>query len=101
MQQDAHAVVLIDGAGWHKEDNMLRVPENITLVRFPPYSPELNAQKNIWEYLRPNFPAAKVCDTCNDIVDACCIAWNELLAILGKTKSIALPSWLQIEQIIT
>ena len=49
VQQDAHAVILIDGAGWHREGGNLRVPANLTLIRFPAYCPELNGQENIWE----------------------------------------------------
>src|ERR1017187_281320 len=44
----AHAVMIVDGAGWHIADALL-VPDNISLLFLPPYSPELNAQENIWE----------------------------------------------------
>jgi transposase len=44
----AHAVVLLDGAGWHKLGGQLRVPDNMSLLRLPPYSPELNPMENIW-----------------------------------------------------
>jgi hypothetical protein len=37
----AHAVLLLDQAGWHTS-NKLPVPDNITLVPIPPRSPELN-----------------------------------------------------------
>ena len=37
----AHAVLTIDGAGWHQTGGRLRVPGNITLLHLPPYSPEL------------------------------------------------------------
>ena len=30
----------------------LQVPDNITLVKLPPYSPELNPMENVWAYLR-------------------------------------------------
>ena len=36
----AHGIVLMDKAGWHTA-NELRVPENLSLVFLPPYSPEL------------------------------------------------------------
>ena len=65
----AHAVIIIDGAGWHKSQD-LKVPDNISLLRLPPYSPELNAQENIWEYLRQNFLAGRVFDTYDAIVSA-------------------------------
>jgi hypothetical protein len=44
----AHAVVLLDQAGWHTTLK-LSVPGNITL---PPRSPELNPAENLWQFLR-------------------------------------------------
>jgi len=29
---------------------ILTIPENVTLVRLPPYAPELNPIENVWEY---------------------------------------------------
>jgi transposase len=49
----AHAALVIDGAGYHVAAR-LAVPRNITLVRLPPYAPELNPVENVWEYLRGN-----------------------------------------------
>ena len=37
----AHAVLLLDQAGWHVSPK-LKVPANITLLPLPPRSPELN-----------------------------------------------------------
>ena len=37
----AHGILLMDKAGWHTAGE-LRVPENLSLVFLPPYSPELN-----------------------------------------------------------
>jgi transposase len=93
VQPGAHAVIIIDGAGWHKADD-LAVPDNISLLRLPPYSPELNAQENVWQYLRQNFLAGRVFETYDDIVDACCNAWNALTAETGRICSIASRDWL-------
>lgn len=89
----AHAVVIIDGAGWHTA-HQLEVPANISLLRLPPYSPELNAQENVWEYLRQNYLAGVIFETLNDIIDACCAAWNALIAETGRITSIASRTWL-------
>ncbi len=48
----AQAVLTIDGAGWHQAGDTLCVPNNITLLHLPPYSPELNPVENVWAYLR-------------------------------------------------
>jgi len=34
----AHAVILLDGAGWHQTGGKLRLPQNISLLKLPPYS---------------------------------------------------------------
>ena len=47
----AHAVLVLDGAGWHGGKD-LAVPDNISLLKLPPYAPELNPVENVWEYLR-------------------------------------------------
>jgi hypothetical protein len=46
-----HAVLLLDQAGWHLSGR-LRVPSNITLIPLPAKCPELNAQENIWQFMR-------------------------------------------------
>ena len=50
----AHAVLVLDGAGWHRTGGELTVPDNITLLPLPPYAPELNPRENVGEYLRSN-----------------------------------------------
>jgi hypothetical protein len=42
----AHAVLILDQAGWHTSPK-LDVPDNITLMPLPPRSPELNPVENI------------------------------------------------------
>jgi transposase len=48
---DDRIVMVLDGAGWHRADD-ITVPKNIRLLPLPPYSPELNPVENIWEELR-------------------------------------------------
>ncbi len=75
----AHAVLLVDGAGWHQAGDRLIVPENISLLPLPPYSPELNPMENVWEYLRANKLCNRVWDSYDAIVDACKRAWDFLV----------------------
>jgi transposase len=46
-----HAVLIWDGAGYHTSGDLV-VPSNVSLIRLPPYSPELNPVENLWHYLR-------------------------------------------------
>jgi transposase len=46
-----HAVLIWDGAGFHSGKGLV-VPGNVSLIRLPPYSPELNPVENLWHYLR-------------------------------------------------
>jgi transposase len=48
---DEHAVLIWDGAGYHTS-KQLAVPDNVTVVQLPPYSPELNPIENLWHYLK-------------------------------------------------
>ena len=65
----AHAIVIIDGAGWHTTKS-LKTPDNISLLRLPAYSPELNPQENIWQYLRQNALANRTYETYDSMVTA-------------------------------
>ena len=77
LDQDAHAVMMCDGAGWHDE-RALTVPDNVTLALLPPYSPELNPVERVWLYLRERFLSLRVLDDTEAIIDACCQAWIDL-----------------------
>lgn len=41
----SHAVVLLDGAGWHQTGGKLNVPGNVSLLKLPAYFPELNTHR--------------------------------------------------------
>ena len=71
----AHAVIVLDGAGWHGS-KALCTPDNITLLPLPPYAPELNPIENVWAYLRANKLAISIFDSYDHIVEKCCDAWN-------------------------
>ena len=46
VAEGAHAVLLLDRAGWHTTGN-LDVPENITPIFLPSRAPELNPVENV------------------------------------------------------
>ena len=47
------------------------IPDNIVLVKLPPYSPELNPMENVWAYLRANKLCARVWNSYDAILKAC------------------------------
>jgi len=71
----------------------LRVPNNITLLSLPPYSPEINPMENVWEYLRQNKLCALVWPTYDDILDACQSAWRFLVNDPDRIRSIGTREW--------
>ncbi len=92
VSEGAHALLVVDGAGWHTSAE-LEVPDNITLLSLPPYAPELNPVENIWQYLRQNKLAIRLFQTYDDIVEACCQAWLDFIAEPGRIASITKRGW--------
>ena len=88
----AHAVLLLDQAGWHLSAR-LEVPSNITLVPLPPKCPELNPVENIWQFIRGNWLSNRVFRSYDDILDHCCHAWNRLVEQPWTIISIGLREW--------
>jgi hypothetical protein len=94
---DAHALLLLDGAGWHGGKD-LTVPENISLLTLPAYAPELNPTENVWAYLRSNKLAITVFDGYPDIVDKCCDAWNFFANDPDAVASVTARKWARVNQ---
>ncbi len=92
VASDAHAVLLMDQAAWHTTAK-LTVPDNISIVRLPSRSPELNPVENIWQFMRKNWLSNRVFKSYNDIVDHCCDAWNNLVDQPWSIMSIGMRDW--------
>jgi hypothetical protein len=88
----AHAVVVLDGAGWHGAGD-LAIPDNLTLLPLPRHSPELNPVENAWQYLRQNQLSLRVWPDYDAIVATCRQAWNALMAMPGRIASITRREW--------
>jgi hypothetical protein len=93
---NAHALVLLDGAGWHQQGGRLKIPGNLTLLPLPPYAPELNGAESLWEYLRGNRLSHKVWDSHDAIVEDCSAAWRDLAASPERIKSLASRDWASV-----
>jgi transposase len=95
VARKAHAVVLMDRAGWHTTGK-LNVPTNLTIILLPSRSPELNPVENIWQYLRANWLSNRVFENYEAIVDAGCEAWNKLITQPKTITSIGTRNWANI-----
>lgn len=87
-----HAALLLDQAGWHLTAK-LTVPDNITIVPLPAKCPELNAQENVWQFIRDNWLSNRIFLSADDLIDHCCDAWNKLEAQPWRIMSIGIRNW--------
>ena len=92
VAQGAHAVVMLDQAGWHTS-HALQVPENITLMPILARSPELNPVENVWQFLRDNDLSNRIFNSFEEIVQLSCDAWLKLVEQPWKIMSIGRRRW--------
>ncbi len=92
VAKGAHAVLLMDRAGWHTTANLVW-PRNITPILLPSRAPELNPVENIWHYLRQNFLSNRIFNSYADIIHAAGDAWNRLIATPSVITSIGMRQW--------
>ena len=88
----AHAVLIVDQAGWHLTPK-LAIPDNITVLALPPRSPELNPVENVWQFMRDNWLSNRIFKSYEDIVALCCQAWNNLIDQPWKIMSLGMRKW--------
>lgn len=77
LRPGEHAVLILDGAGWHRSRTLV-VPDNITCLLLPPYSPELNPVENLWHYLRSHYLSNRAYRDYDHLLDAGSHAWRAL-----------------------
>ena len=58
VPEGRHALVIMDGAGWHQA---FHARSNVSVLKIPPYSPELNPCEQIWQYIKdkPNYHSSQ------------------------------------------
>ena len=75
IDDDVHVVMIWDQAGFHTSTK-LNVPDNVTLIPLPPYSPELNPVENLWHYLRSHHWSNRTHDDYDALCNSACDAWQ-------------------------
>ena len=74
------------------------MPRNISLLLLPSRSPELNPVEQVWQYLRASFLSNRVFETYDDIIEAACEAWNNLVGLPNVINAIGTRAWAQTSQ---
>jgi transposase len=97
VARGAHAVLLLDRAGWHTTGH-LTIPKNMTLIFLPSRAPELNPVENVWQHLRQTWLSNRVFDTYEAIIEAACEAWNRLMDQPQAITSIGMRDWAHVGQ---
>lgn len=88
---DDYILMVCDGSSWHRSSAMI-IPDNITLLNIPPYTPEMNPIEQIWREIRTQGFRNEVFQTLEKVVDRLCVTINNLSA---KTiSSITLRDWI-------
>jgi transposase len=87
LPEDTHAALLLDGAGWHTARS-ITIPDNVSLVFLPPYSPELNPVERVWLHLRERYLSLRLFADLDAVIEGCRDAWNRLLDEPGRIASL-------------
>jgi transposase len=82
-----HVLLVWDGAGYHTA-KALRVPANLTVVRLPPYSPELNPVERLWLYLRQHHWSNRVYPDLDAVEEAAVSGWRAVCLRPDRIKTI-------------
>jgi transposase len=81
------AVMIWDGAGFHRS-KQLRVPDNITLLPLPAYSPELNPIENLWHYLKSHYWSNRAYADYDALEQAALDAWQHAVLSPERIKTV-------------
>jgi len=88
-----HIVMVMDGAGWHRSDE-LKVPDNMRILSLPPYAPELNPIEHVWDELREKFFHNRVFDSLGTLEDKLDLALKTLENDHRRVRSIVAWDWI-------
>ena len=90
-----HAVVIMDGAGWHTDD-IADTLNNVTVIKIPPYSPELNPIEQVWSWMRQHSLANQAFKGYDDIVEQVCEAWNDFIKSSKRVTDMCSREWINL-----
>ena len=95
VSKGMHIALIVDNASWHTSKG-LKIPQNITLIPLPAYSPELNPMQQVWQWMKHNFLSNISFDNYQDILDKLTHAWNAFANNYEFVKAICQRDWINI-----
>ena len=90
-----HGVIVVDGAAWH-QSHLTDKLSNLSIIKLPPYSPELNPIEQVWQWLRQNELANRCFNGYDDIVDECSRAWNVFVSNASRVINLCSRDWIKV-----
>ena len=94
LAPDEHAVMIWDGAGFHRSGE-LQLPKNVTLLQLPPYSPELNPIENLWHYFRSHNWSNRVYNDYDHLFQVAEKTWREHCLKTELIKSVCAAPYVE------
>lgn len=94
LASNVHALMVMDGAGWHSS-NDLEIPDNVSILLLPLYSPELNPTELIWRLLRQRKLSNRLYPTIDDLEAAVDDAWLWISNQQEELSSLCLFPWIE------
>jgi hypothetical protein len=91
---DVHVFMIWDQAGFHTSKKV-KVPDNVTIIPLPPYSPQLNPIEKLWQYLRQHHWSNRVYEGYDHLRQAVNHAWKKVCVKPKKIKSICRAKYVE------
>lgn len=96
VPSDVHVFMIWDQAGFHTSEKV-SVPDNVTLVPLPSYSPQLNPIEKLWQYLRKHYWSNRIYENYDALRIAAIDAWQKTCLDQEKVKSICRTKYVESE----
>ena len=81
VPEGRQALVIMDGAGWHQP---FHARSNVSLLKMPPYSPELNPCELLWQYSKDQWLKHRCYKDDDDMLSVAVAAWQNFTAENGR-----------------
>mgnify|MGYP003571697318 CR=1 FL=1 len=98
IPEGRHGMIVVDGAAWHQY-HLTDKFDNLSIIKLPPYSPELNPIEQVWQLLRQNELANRCFKGYEDIVDECSRAWNSFISDVSRVIKLCSRDWIKSKRL--